>query len=178
MSQREVAIVGKNNTRAQVTGQEELLVKVNNAIDVVVTNPLGQEDMAASIPVVIASDQTAIPTDSTIIGPLDYRDPEESVSVVLANSQANKEVGVAILTSVGDSMTYINKDVYSISFASNGSADAIITFDGGMDTVAIPTGTTVNMDAGGVCNYYASGRFGYDTDTNTGASLIITYNAV
>lgn len=29
MSQREVAIVGKNNTRVQVTGQEELLVKVN-----------------------------------------------------------------------------------------------------------------------------------------------------
>ena len=29
MSQREVAIVGKNNTRALVTGQEELLVKVN-----------------------------------------------------------------------------------------------------------------------------------------------------
>jgi hypothetical protein len=31
MSQREVAIVGKNNTRAAVTGQEELLVKVNSA---------------------------------------------------------------------------------------------------------------------------------------------------
>ena len=29
MSQREVAIVGQNNTRAAVTGQEELLVKVN-----------------------------------------------------------------------------------------------------------------------------------------------------
>lgn len=31
MSQREVAIVGKNNTKAAVTGQEELLVKVNSA---------------------------------------------------------------------------------------------------------------------------------------------------
>ena len=30
MSQKEVAIVGHNNTRAQVTGQEELLVKVNS----------------------------------------------------------------------------------------------------------------------------------------------------
>lgn len=30
MSQREVAIVGKNNTKAAVTGQEELLVKVNS----------------------------------------------------------------------------------------------------------------------------------------------------
>ncbi len=148
MSQREVAIVGKNNTRVHVTGQEELLVKVNNPIDATITGPLGQQDEVASI------------------------------SVVLANSQSNKEVGAAIIASTGDTMTYINKDVYAISFASNGSADAIITFDGGMATVAIPTGTTVNMDAGGVCNYYASGRFGYDTDTNTGASLIITYNEV
>lgn len=31
MSQREIAIVGKNNTKAAVTGQEELLVKVNSA---------------------------------------------------------------------------------------------------------------------------------------------------
>lgn len=31
MSQREVAIVGHNNTQAQVTGQNELLVKINSA---------------------------------------------------------------------------------------------------------------------------------------------------
>ena len=30
MSQKEVTIVGRNNTRVQVTGQEELLVKVNS----------------------------------------------------------------------------------------------------------------------------------------------------
>ena len=30
MSQKQVAIVGHNNTRAAVTGQEELLVKVNS----------------------------------------------------------------------------------------------------------------------------------------------------
>jgi hypothetical protein len=30
MSQKHVAIVGHNNTKAQVTGQNELLVKVNN----------------------------------------------------------------------------------------------------------------------------------------------------
>lgn len=30
MSQKEVAIVGHNNTRVQVTGQEELLVRINS----------------------------------------------------------------------------------------------------------------------------------------------------
>jgi len=123
-------------------------------------------------------DVAVISGDVSIVGPLDYRVPEESVSVVLANSQANKEVGVTILTSVGDSMTYINDDVYSISFASNGTGNAIITFDGGMSTVELSPGTTVNVDAGGVCNFYAKERFGYDTDTNAGASLIITYNTL
>jgi uncharacterized protein (AIM24 family) len=68
--------------------------------------------------------------------------------------------------------------VYSISFASNGTGNAIITFDGGMSTVELSSGTTVNVDAGGVCNFYAKERFGYDTDTNAGASLIITYNTL
>lgn len=140
--------------------------------------PKGQEDMTASIPVVIASDQTAIPTDSTIVGPLDARVPEESVSVALATNQANLEVGPGIIISSGDSQTLITVKVYSISFASNGSAPALVTFDGGTTIVAIPEGTTVNMDAGGICNFYLQNRFGYDTDTNAGSSLIITYNEV
>ena len=37
MSQREVAIVGKNNTKAAVTGQEELLVKINSSVPLTVT---------------------------------------------------------------------------------------------------------------------------------------------
>lgn len=37
MSQREVAIVGKNNTKAAVTGQEELLVKVNSSVPLTIT---------------------------------------------------------------------------------------------------------------------------------------------
>lgn len=39
MSQREVAIVGKNNTKAAVTGQEELLVKVNSASEGIARTP-------------------------------------------------------------------------------------------------------------------------------------------
>ncbi len=41
MSQREVAIVGRNNTKAAVTGQEELLVKINstNPNSPVITTP-------------------------------------------------------------------------------------------------------------------------------------------
>lgn len=114
----------------------------------------------------------------TIEAPLDFRTAEESVSVVLASNQAIVAVSPHIITSSGDSSTLIDVPVYSISFASNGTANALVTFDGGTSIVAIPTGTTVNMDAGGICNFYDKDLFGYDTDTNAGASLIITYNEV
>jgi hypothetical protein len=154
---------------------DELKLQANNTT---IVAPKGQEDMAASIPVVLASDQSAIPTDATIVGPLDARIALESVSVVLSTGQANLEVGPRIIISSADLLTLISVKVYSISFASNGSAPALVTFDGGSTLVAIPEGTTVNMDAGGVCNFYIQNTFGYDTDTNSGSSLIITYNEV
>jgi hypothetical protein len=154
---------------------DELKLQAN---DTTIIAPKGQEDMDASIPVVLASNQSAIPTNSTIVGPLDARIALESVSVVLATNQANLEVGARIIISSGEALTSINVNVYSISFASNGSVPAIITFDGGSTLVAIPEGTTINMDAGGVCNFYSKNKFGYDTDTNPGSSLIITYNEV
>lgn len=65
---------------------------------------------------------------------------------------------------------------YSISFASNGTAAALVSFDGGLNYKAIPTGTTINMDAGGLGWYYDANMFYWDTTTNAGSSLIITYN--
>jgi hypothetical protein len=68
MSIREVSITGRNNVRAQVTGQEELLTKVNSIssgvnVPVTITSPIGQEAMADSVAVVIASDQSSIPVN-------------------------------------------------------------------------------------------------------------------
>ena len=47
MPQREVAIVGKNNTKAAVTGQEELLVKVNSSVPLTVTGTVTTTGTAA-----------------------------------------------------------------------------------------------------------------------------------
>jgi hypothetical protein len=83
------------------------------------------------------------------------------------------------LISSGDTATVIiSSSILSISFASNGTADALISFDGGVGYVAIPTGTTINLDAGGIMNRFVQDTFAYDTDTNGGASLIITYNTI
>jgi hypothetical protein len=150
MPQLQAAIVGHNNTRAAVTGQEELLVRVNStgtfSQDVNIKNPLSQ---------LIATD---------------------SVSVVLTSDQADLVITPVIIVSSGDSSTLIGNSTRSISFASNGTANALVTFDGGATIVALPAGTTVNMDAGGLGNFYQGNSFGYDTATNAGASLIITYN--
>lgn len=150
MPQLQAAIVGHNNTRAAVTGQEELLVKVNSmgtfSQDVNIKNPLG----------------------SLTEG--------ESVSVALSSDQYKLTIIPIIISSSGSTPVAITDKAYSISFASNGTAAALVSFDGGLTYVSLPAGTTINMDAGGVNNYYQGETFYYDTATNAGASLLITYN--
>ena len=80
-----------------------------------------------------------------------------------------------IQVSINDIATIINP-VYSISFANIGTADALVSFDSGTTQVSIPPGVTINMDAGGLGNFYASSTFGWDTQTNLGSILVITYN--
>jgi hypothetical protein len=146
MPQKEVAIVGHNNTKAAVTGQQELLVKVNNPLSATITSPLGSQLASASVSVAIASDQA---------------------------SKIRIPVAIA---SFGDTLTLITDVVKSISFASNGTDDALITVDGGATFITLAPGTTVNLDAGGIDNSYIASIFGYDTDSNPGSSLIIVYN--
>jgi hypothetical protein len=149
MPQLQAAIVGHNNTRAAVTGQEELLVRVNSsagAQDVTITSPLGP--LTAS----------------------------ESVSVVLNANQDNVIIIPGIISSTGDSVTPLAFRIRSVSFASNGTAAALVSFDSGTTYVSLTAGVTVNMDAGGLNNFYDTGTFTYDTSTNVGASLLITYN--
>jgi len=148
MPQLETAIVGKNNTKAGVTGQNELLVRVNSTVnqDTVIISPLGNQPEAKAVAVYMSTDQSAVMVT-----------PE-------------------MITSTGDSATSIGSTTRSISFASIGTADALVSFDGGLNYSRIAPGTTINMDAGGLNNIYDRNIFYYDTVTYTGASLLITYN--
>ena len=70
MSQREVVIKGgPNNTSAFVTGQQELLVKVNSPADVNIVSPLGQQTMANSVAVTLASNQLGIARTTGMLRP-------------------------------------------------------------------------------------------------------------
>jgi hypothetical protein len=149
MPQRESAIVGRNNVRALVTGQEELLVRVNSfnsGVGVDITGPLGQQASA------------------------------DGVSTTLSAEQANVMVYPLL-----DRYTATNGDasglsVLSISFASVGTTNALISVDGGMIYKTLAPGETLNFDAGGIMNFYNGNSFHWDTTTNAGSSLIVALN--
>lgn len=74
-----------------------------------------------------------------------------------------------IIRSSGDTHTYIPSNLKSVSFASTGSADAIISVNG--NAVNLKVGETVSYDASD--DYMSAYLFGYDTATNAGAELLI-----
>ena len=88
---------------------------------------------------------------------------------------AGVQITPNIQVSENDIATIINP-VYSISFANIGTADALVSFDSGTTQESIPPGVTINMDAGGLGNFYASATFAWDTQSNLGSKLVITYN--
>jgi len=126
MPQRESAIVGRNNVRAQVTGQEELLVKVNssNALDVNVISPIGQQTMADSISVALASDQIGIARTPGMLRP--------------NNTSGNVNAAAA---------TFFSVSVANVG-ASNGTVLASLT--------TIKPGEVLNFSADAVNNYFTT----------------------
>jgi hypothetical protein len=120
-----------------------------------------------------------VPLNVNATGQVAINDGGNSITVdgtvSIAAAQFTKTVTPNLILSAGGSGN-IAVSVYSISFASNGTGPAIISVDGGATPVSIPTGTTINLDAGGLNWSYAANKFAWDT-TAVGASLIITYNS-
>jgi hypothetical protein len=154
-------------------------LKIN--LSLVTNQPTWTNDIAGADQAVtdIQSWMSIYPVSATIVSPIGTQSSSTSVSVTLSNDQSRVAITPNILISSGDSATVIiSSAILSISFASNGTADALISFDGGTNYLAIPTGTTINLDAAGIMNVFIADCFAYDTDTNTGSSLIITYNTL
>lgn len=68
----------------------------------------------------------------------------------------------------------IGVNVRSISIANIGTADGQVSVDGGMNYSLLPKGVTVNLDAGGLFDYYPAGLFYWDA---TGTTFMITFNS-
>jgi len=112
-----------------------------------------------------------------IKAPLAQQDNDNSVSTVLSDEQANVLISAQF-------RKYTNTDsdlsgfpiVLSVSFASVGTANARVSTDGGANYTDLAPGETLNLDAGGVMNYYDGSKFYFNTTTNVGSSLIVAHN--
>ena len=133
MSQREVAITGKNNTKAAVTGQEELLVKVNSI-----------------------SSGTGLATEATL------QQVEVNTSNIDSNTAtvATNTTGVARTPGIirpnntsGDVNT-VAATFYSVSVANVGLADGTVL------GATIKPGEVLNFSADALNNFFTS--FAYD----------------
>jgi|688.fasta_scaffold344101_2 hypothetical protein len=115
-----------------------------------------------------------------IKAPLGQQNNDNSVSTVLSNEQANVLINTAAkrFTAADDNATSFSNTIFSISFASVGTADARISFDGGTLYLILKPGETLNLDAGGVMNYYDGALITWDTTTNAGSSLLVAVNYI
>ena len=125
-----------------------------------------------------------VSTNSNIVGPLGPQLCVDSVAVTLCQDQAQVYVTPILLASTtllnptGNLTAYAGTQILSISFASNGTADADISVDGGVNYLKLAPGMTINLDANGIMNYYNPNLFYWDTSITAGASLLIAFNFV
>ena len=97
MPQLETAIVGKNNTKAAVTGQNELLVKINSA------------DPGSGL----ATEATLQNVDSNIAG-------------ILGNTDGVLRTAHMLRTTASGNLSSVASEIYSVSVANVGSANGTV----------------------------------------------------
>jgi len=173
MSQEVVIKGGPNNTSALVTGQQELLVKVNSPIPLEVNITEANDSI-----LVYGFDGTVnrkIKTDTAGELQVDILSlPNEgqqtmanSISVALASNQLGiaRTTGLLRPTGVGNVNT-VAATFFSVSVANVGAADGDIL--GGTNN--IKSGEVLNFSADAINNYFTT--FAYDA---TGTEFIIIF---
>lgn len=127
-----------------------------------------------------------VPPGASTPGCLVYPDNGTILASILSELQSQTTLLTDIETNTGDTVTNttgsvrttnflrptgsngsISAGAYSMSFASVGTANALV---GGID---LKPGETINFDAGAINN--TLGAVAYDTSTNAGAELIIIW---
>jgi hypothetical protein len=96
MSQKQVAIVGHNNTQAQVTGQNELLVKINSA---------GSSGLA---------------TEATLLN------IDSNIADILGNTDATLRTANMLRTTASGNLSSVATEIYSASVSNVGAANGTV----------------------------------------------------
>lgn len=199
MSQRLVAVVGRNNTQAEVTGQNELLVKVGSigaiglATEATLQQVLSAVDNMRDYEVRLVEDSTT-PTKVTwlevrywdaqsgALGTPQYYLPGSTTpgSPVLPISYINNQ---SVLTQILSTLTQAVRTPNLLRATGSGTI-APIVYDFSVSNVGSANGTilggtikpgeTLNFAAGSLNNYYTANSISYD---GTGTELVIVYNS-
>ena len=117
-------------------------------------------------------DGTGHPITSTPIGVITALD----VIITPTNTLLNLE-NLEVSAADGD-LSAFGSNITSISFFSNGTANALVSVNGGSTFVNVAPGTTINLDANSPSHAYGGTSFFWDTTTNVGSSLIIIYSYI
>lgn len=183
-----ITYINPNTYLAQIVSYTSNLVSINAGTP----NALGQTTMVNSMPVVIASNQTAVPVSGTVAatqsGTWNLNNITGTVSlptgaateVTTALINSNTVLGNISLASIDTNLTaavrtpgirtYVNvtgatlPGLYSFSIANVGSAA------GSVDSELLPAGVTVNFDGGALNN--TLGALVFDA---TGTTFVVTF---
>jgi hypothetical protein len=98
-----------------------------------------------------------------------------NTSAIIVTAPPTPQLVIPTVVIETDTAGVIASVTTSISFASIGTAPALVSFDGNATFVSLNPGTTINVCAGNENRYYDANEFGWDT-TAVNASLLITYN--
>ena len=168
-----ITYINPNSYLAQIVSYTSNLV----SIEAGTPNALGQTTMAASMPVVIASNQTPVPVSGTVAatqsGTWNLNNITGTVSLptgaateatlLLVNnnlSSASRTPGIKTYVNAVGSTT---AGIYSFSIANVGSASGLV------DGEVLPAGVTVNFDGGAMNNTLTAMVF-----DATGTTFVVT----
>lgn len=162
-----ITYINPNTYLAQIVSYTSNLVSINAGTP----NALGQTTMVNSMPVVIASNQTAVPASQSgtwnlnnITGTVSLpTGAATEATLLLVNnnlSSASRTPGIKTYVNAAGSTT---AGIYSFSIANVGSASGLV------DGEVLPAGVTVNFDGGAMNNTLTAMTF-----DATGTTFVVT----
>lgn len=163
-----ISYINPNSYLAQIVSYTSNLVSINAGTP----NALGQTTMTNSMPVVIASNQTAVPASQSgtwninnITGTVSLpTGAATEVTLAAVNTKLTAAVRTPnVITAVGIGSTPAN--AYSFSIANVGSSAGLVGAG-----QSLPAGVTINFDGGALNN--TLGSLAYDA---SGTTFVITW---
>jgi len=163
-----ITYINPNSYLAQIVSYTSNLV----SIEAGTPNALGQTTMVNSMPVVIASNQTALPASQSgtwniaaVTGPVALpTGAATETTLLLVNNNLSSASRIPNIKTYVNAVGSTTAGIYSFSIANVGSASGLV------DGEVLPAGVTVNFDGGAMNNTLTAMTF-----DATGTTFVVTF---